>query len=177
LDPDFGMATVGEQLKAARESQRLSVHRVAEVTRMRTDQVLAIEAGNHTGFVAPVYLRGFVRAYARFVHVDEAAVLSQLDQETGRVVKPKEPVRVAADRESAGVSWEGTRRVLGRLRWQRLGPILAGVLIALLGFLLLRPSGSGDRNADGEPAPALYKPAGPGSADLLPLPEGPDSQE
>lgn len=166
------MATVGEQLKAAREAQRLSVHRVAEVTRMRTDQVLAIEAGNHAGFVAPVYLRGFVRAYARFVHLDETALLSQLEQETGRLPKAAEPARL-----SDGERGAAPRDFLSRVRWQRVGPMMAGVLAALLGFLLLRSSGGGSSNPTGEVPPGLYEPADPGSGAVLPLPEIAEPQE
>ncbi|MCP5523057.1 MAG: helix-turn-helix domain-containing protein [Verrucomicrobiales bacterium] len=166
------MASVGEQLKAAREAQRLSVHRVAEVTRMRTDQVLAIEAGNHAGFVAPVYLRGFVRAYARFVHLDEAEILSQLERDVGQPAREAEVTGRAGAEETGR---DGLGRHLSGVRWQRVGPVLGGVLVALLGFVLLRSSGGGSRGAAGEGTPALYEPAGPDAGEVLALPEIPEA--
>lgn len=167
------MATVGEQLKAAREAQRLSVHRVAEVTRMRTDQVLAIEAGNHTTFVAPVYLRGFIRAYARSVHLDEAAVLAQLDQESGRATKPVEPAR-SPDESEPGPGWVAS---LDRLRWGRAGAVVAGIVVALIGFLLVRSWSDGEKGSTIGPPPAVYHPDSLDSGEMLPVPQPPEEGE
>lgn len=168
------MATVGEQLKTAREAQRLPVHRVAEVTRMRTDQVLAIEAGNHSAFVAPVYLRGFVRAYARFVRVDEAAILAQLDQESGRPGQPVRPARPADEGEGGRPD---LLERLSRIRWQTLGPVIAGVLVAVFGFLLIRSSRDQTGIPSADFSPALYEPGPRGAGEVLRLPDGPEVRE
>lgn len=58
------MPKLGEQLRRAREDRKLSPQQVAELTKMRTDQILALEEGRFDSFAAPVYVRGFVRAYA-----------------------------------------------------------------------------------------------------------------
>src|SRR6185436_18038695 len=58
------MATVGEQLRQAREKQKLTVQNVSEKTKIRTDHISALEEGNFDVFSAPVYIRGFVRSYA-----------------------------------------------------------------------------------------------------------------
>src|SRR5258708_25108064 len=58
------MSTVAEQLQLAREAKSLSVHQVAEVTKMRTDHNCALEEGNFNVFSAPVYIKGFVRTYS-----------------------------------------------------------------------------------------------------------------
>ncbi len=76
------MATVGEQLKAAREAQRLTVTRVANLTKIRSDHIRAIDAGNYDIFSEPpVYIRGFVRTYAMALKLDPAVILSQLNLE------------------------------------------------------------------------------------------------
>jgi cytoskeleton protein RodZ len=75
------MATVGEQLKAAREAQRLTVTQVAELTKIRSDHIRAIDAGNYDVFSAPVYIRGFVRTYAMALKLEPAEILAQLNQE------------------------------------------------------------------------------------------------
>ena len=64
------MATVGEQLKMAREAQRLTVTQVAEMTKIRSDHIRAIDQSNYDVFSAPVYIRGFVRTYASAVKLD-----------------------------------------------------------------------------------------------------------
>jgi cytoskeletal protein RodZ len=40
------MSTVAEQLRQAREAQNLSVYQVAEITKIRTDHIRALDEGN-----------------------------------------------------------------------------------------------------------------------------------
>ena len=75
------MATVGEQLRAAREAQRLTVTQVADMTKIRSDHIRAIDQGNYDVFSAPVYIRGFVRTYAMALKLDTTIILAQLNQE------------------------------------------------------------------------------------------------
>jgi cytoskeletal protein RodZ len=75
------MATVGEQLKAAREAQRLTVTQVADMTKIRSDHIRAIDQGNYDVFSAPVYIKGFVRTYAMALKLDPTVILAQLNQE------------------------------------------------------------------------------------------------
>jgi cytoskeletal protein RodZ len=55
------MPTVAEQLRAARETKKLTVQQVADKTKIRTDHVRALEDGNFSVFSAPVYIRGSVK--------------------------------------------------------------------------------------------------------------------
>ena len=64
------MATVAQHLRVAREAQKLSITQIAEVTKIRTDHIRALEDGNYDIFAAPVYIRGFVRTYATFLKLD-----------------------------------------------------------------------------------------------------------
>ena len=85
------MSTVAEQLHAARETQSLSINQVAEVTKIRTDHIRALEAGDFNVFSAPVYIRGFVRTYAMLLKLDVAGVMSALDHELRKTEKFAEP--------------------------------------------------------------------------------------
>jgi len=75
------MSSVAAQLRQAREAQGLTVHQVAETTKIRVDHIEALENGNYSAFSAPVYIRGFARNYARLVKLDEAGILAGLDVE------------------------------------------------------------------------------------------------
>jgi cytoskeletal protein RodZ len=75
------MPTVGEQLRAARESQKLAIQQVAEWTKIRSDHIRALEEGNYSVFSAPVYIRGFVRTYATLLKLDAAHIVQQLNRE------------------------------------------------------------------------------------------------
>src|SRR6266404_4731217 len=74
-----GMATVAEQLRQAREEQHLNVYQVAEITKIKTDHIRALEAGEWGSFSAPVYIRGFVRTYAKTLKLDVAKVTADLE--------------------------------------------------------------------------------------------------
>jgi len=75
------MPTVGEQLRVARETQKLAIHQVADWTKIRGDHIRALEKGDYSVFSAPVYIRGFVRTYATLLKLDAAGILQQLNQE------------------------------------------------------------------------------------------------
>src|SRR3954471_5404639 len=84
------MATVAEQLREAREAQNLNVYQIAEITKIKTDHIRALESGAYDRFSAPVYIRGFVRTYARSLKMDEAKVVADLEAELGQTEKFRE---------------------------------------------------------------------------------------
>src|SRR5215471_1946532 len=84
------MPTVPEQLRQARQAQNLTVHQVAEITKIRTDHIRALEEGNYSVFSAPVYIRGFVRTYAGIVKLDVPQIMAALDAELGQNKKFRE---------------------------------------------------------------------------------------
>ena len=85
------MSTVAEQLRQARESQKLSIQQVAEITKIRTDHLRALDEGNFDIFSAPVYIRGFVRSYATVLKLDVPEIMAALDAELGQTQKFSEP--------------------------------------------------------------------------------------
>ena len=84
------MPTVAEQLRHAREEQKLDVYQVAEITKIKTDHIRALESGNYDTFSAPVYIRGFVRTYAKVLKLDESQIVADLEAELGQTEKFRE---------------------------------------------------------------------------------------
>jgi cytoskeletal protein RodZ len=62
--------TLGERFRTAREARGLSISDVAEKIRIRSLYLAAIEEENWSKIGAPVYIRGFIRTYARFLGLD-----------------------------------------------------------------------------------------------------------
>src|SRR5258706_12454300 len=85
------MSTVAEQLRQAREAQHLTVYQVAEVTKIRTDHLRALEEGNFDVFSAPVYIRGFVRTCATLLKLDVPQIMAELDAELKGTERFSEP--------------------------------------------------------------------------------------
>lgn len=78
------MPTVAEQLRTAREARKLTVHEIADTTKIRTDHIRALEAGDYNVFTAPVYIRGFVRCYATLLRLNVPQVMVALAARASR---------------------------------------------------------------------------------------------
>src|SRR5882672_668861 len=85
------MSTVSEQLRQARQAQGLTVQQVVEITKIRTDHLLAIEEGNFDVFSATVYVKGFIRSYATILKLDVPQLMAELDAELRQTQKFAEP--------------------------------------------------------------------------------------
>jgi len=162
------MATVAEKLRQARESQSLTIHQVAEITKIRTDHLRALEDGNFDMFSAPVYIRGFVRTYATLLKLDVPQTMSALDGELGQTEKFREPPPLS--NQPRGVV-DFAMLQLSKLDWRKsLLALGAVVVLIVFGNLLL---GWKHRRAADPLAglkPAVYQPAQNASGDTLPVP-------
>ncbi len=69
------METPGNKLREAREARGLSLDDVAHVTRIPRSSLALLEEGRADKLPAPVFVRGFIRAYARAVGLDPAVVV------------------------------------------------------------------------------------------------------
>ena len=80
---------VGMTLREARERLGMSVHDVAERIKFAPRQVEALEANDFAHLPEAAFLRGFVRSYARVLHLDEVALISALPADPSRQVAAK----------------------------------------------------------------------------------------
>jgi len=147
-DVTNGTATVGEQLRAAREAQGITLEDVAARTRIPTRHLESLENSEWSRLPAPTYTMGFAKSYASVVGLDRTEIGEALREEMGhgalaarpeaQVFEPADPARVMP-------------------RWLVLTALLALVAVAFT-FLYLR-----DRNlAPDESAPvASEAPATP----------------
>ena len=71
------MKKIGAVLKAAREEKGLSLADLQMVTKIRYQQLEAMEAGDFHKLPGEVYVRGFIINYAKNVGLDAEQVLAQ----------------------------------------------------------------------------------------------------
>ena len=64
------MPSLGDEFRVAREARGLSLSDVAEHLHIRSNYLQAIEEEDWAAIGAPVYIRGFIRTYARFLGID-----------------------------------------------------------------------------------------------------------
>ena len=159
------MSEVGDQLQAARKALKLTIQQIADVTKIRTDHLRALEEGHYEVFSAPVYIRGFVRIYAAQLKLNTAQIMSVLDAELKRSEKFKEPPPLM---EESNTLLDHVMFWLSKFNW-RVGVIGGGALVLLVAVLL---AGSAWRHhARSNPLagmkPAMYQSANAG--ETLPL--------
>lgn len=163
------MPTVAEQLRAARLARNWTLQQVAEMTKLKADQVDALETANYSVFPAPVYIRGSIRTYAGFLRLDVPKLMSQLDEEfsTSRELSDPPPLTPKAD---GMIDWITLQ--LSKLDWRILAGLGALLVVLIVSWSLLHPA-KAPRKQD--PLSTLgsgtYKGPAPGSrVDHLPLP-------
>jgi cytoskeletal protein RodZ len=74
--------TMGDVLRAARRRRRVSIERAAEETRIRADFLMRMES-DEFDFLAPAYVRGFLRNYARFLGLSPDSLVGEFDRRYG----------------------------------------------------------------------------------------------
>jgi cytoskeletal protein RodZ len=161
----MAMSTVAEQLRVAREARKLTIAQVAEVTKIRTDHIRALEEGNFDVFSATIYIRGSVKNYATLLKLNVPQIMAVLTDELGRTEKFSEPPPLT---DVSNAPLDRLMFLLSKLNW-KFGMVGAAVLgIALVVFFASfawRHHKHTDSLADLQPA--IYQSANSGQT--LPL--------
>ncbi len=160
------MPTVAEQLRTAREAHGLTVYQVAEITKIKTDHVRALEEGNYNAFSAPVYVRGFVRTYSNVLKLDVRSVMAELETELRQTEKFHDPPPLS---DRPGGFLDVVMLQLSKVNWRVALPSL-GFALALLILILGYRAWRGQKAKDplSGLGPGLYEQKQAG--DTLPLP-------
>jgi cytoskeletal protein RodZ len=123
------MTSVGQHLRALREAKRMSIAEVSRATRVPVASVERIEADRFDELPGEVFVRGFLRAYARALEVPVDDVLA----------------RYTASRRVAWVTPLPITSPVRPARTRRFGVAIAFVLLLILFTLalsiVLRPRG------------------------------------
>lgn len=95
--------TVGTALREAREACAYSVSYVAAHTHLKEDVIVALENDHHDQLPSPVFIKGYIRSYAKLLDVDVEHLLddytqaSAVEYVTPEVKKPKKVRSSGAD--------------------------------------------------------------------------------
>ena len=146
---------------------KMEVQQVAEATKLKSDQIRALEEGNYDYFTAPVYLRGSVRTYARLLKLDGVKLVAELDAELGASKKFADDLPAPARKKSA---LDSIMLLLSRLNWMW-AAILIFIVVAVLGGGAIWRAWNSRTPSDPlkKLGPGLYQPAQP-TGEILPLP-------
>ena len=97
---------IGQKLEEARNRKGISIREASESTKIRGDFLTSFEAGKFDLQLPEVYLRGFIRVYARFLGIDPESAVDDLNLEIGgdKGRSVKKPIGKIGGSESADSS-------------------------------------------------------------------------
>jgi cytoskeleton protein RodZ len=125
------MPSLGGRFRAAREARGLSLSDVAEQIRIRSVYLGAIEEENWAAIGAPVYTRGFLRTYARYLGLDPEEVIAEFNGASA--IEAAQAISGAMGGASADYTYAESQRrsrFLSPLIW--IAGLIAIVLIAFV---------------------------------------------
>jgi cytoskeleton protein RodZ len=162
------MLTVADQLRTAREAQNLTVHQIAEITKLRTDHIRALDEGNYDVFSAPVYVRGSVRAYAGALKLDVPKVVELLNEELGRSPRHQGPPALSPRKRTA---LDVIMYQCSKLQWRVVLPLLGIIAAIIAGYFIYKSwTEQRSKNPLAGVKPGIYKP-NKQSGETLPVPK------
>ena len=160
---------VGETLRMAREQRGLSLDVISQRTKIGTEKLRAIEENDIQRLPSGIFLRGFVRAYAREVGLDvEDTVnryIAQFESQAS-IVEDDTPYALA---EETPPEISETQRIEESLREMSMWGVVVVVVLSLglLAYMTLRsPSVSPGATVARAEAPAVAPP--PAFASMVP---------
>ena len=127
------LAELGKRLKDERTRRGITLPQVADATKITVRHLEAIEQGDYSGMPANVYMRGFVRSYAKYLELDESETLKPLDE--AGILSHTVPVPVSRAQASEGGGVGKTRGGAPRLIVNSRVMIAAAVVLAGGGLL------------------------------------------
>lgn len=149
-----GEPGVGFLLKQAREAAGVSLADVAARLKLSMRQLEAIEADDFQSLPGPIFVRGFVRNYARFLALDSEPLMRRLEQQMP-VAAQETVADVPQPARGQELSGKGPRAA--PLAWGRPLAVLSLVLvmIGVAWWLLSREHVDSAETAPGQLAPML----------------------
>lgn len=158
----------GAMLREARESLGISIGDVSSRTRLSVDQIRAIEEENLERLPEPVYVRAFLRAYAKAIDIDYEPVVNDYVTRCGgggvRIPEhaPEEAFREVAYYESPRPS-----------RWKFVGLLLLIVVVTLGIWGVYSGTFARLMEADGTEAAKVENGVSEVTPNVAPAPEAP----
>jgi len=154
---------IGEQLRAQRKSRGISLIEISEHTKIGKKYLEALEEGRYDLLPCETYIRGFLRAYAKYLELDDQQILRQYKDERRKVTGEREPQK--AGEEEGG-------RSNNQSIWV---PLLSLLFLAGVGagLFLFWPAETGTQEAakpaevQPEPTAGAYPPAAAGQANPI----------
>lgn len=145
--------TIGETLRKARTDRGTDLREVERATKIRVKFLEAMEGDRWDELPAPVYARGFLDIYARYLGLDQRALLDQyrktVEAEShepipGSVIKPGTLRQTRPVHRGRSIDWAPVAKVLG-------GVLVVGLIgLVIVGSIGGSDNGGGEKSKKGK---------------------------
>ncbi|MEQ1783490.1 MAG: helix-turn-helix domain-containing protein [Hyphomonadaceae bacterium] len=125
---------IGDEIRAARENTGFTLEQVSRETRVHISHLRAIEEMTPGLLGAPVYAKGYIKSYARFLGMDEQTTLDRYLSECAAILKDPEKVEIVQPASSKA------RKLPVAV------PVLGILVVALVGAGAVLMLNSGDKS-------------------------------
>lgn len=131
---ETGLPSFGQRLKQEREKRKITLEQISVSTKIGTRMLQALEEGNFSQLPGGIFNKGFVRAYSRFVGLDEDQTVAEYLEASGDAPPvPAEPgsLEDPASEIEENVSRETSAAPARQLPWGWFAALLLVVALAL----------------------------------------------
>lgn len=84
------LAALGEELRREREMRGISLREISDATKVSTRYLEGLEAGDAKALPAPVFVRGFVREFARYLGLDAEEMVDRYLRSVSELERERE---------------------------------------------------------------------------------------
>jgi cytoskeleton protein RodZ len=156
------MGSFGDRLKKEREQRSVSLDDIALSTKIGTRMLRALEEEKFDQLPGGIFNKGFVRAYARHLGLDEQQTIHDYLEALGETQQRSMPPDATAASKPQLVAERPSKPILERLEPERAaeipwGLLALGLLLAALAFATWSyyHRSRGDQRSDTTPAPEM----------------------
>jgi len=125
-----GQKTLGERLRSVRQSLNLSISDAENGSKVRAKFLIGLENGDWNNLPTPVYVRGFVLAYAKYLDISKEEAIRLYEAEFA-LKKTQNPSEFSYKNSIKDVKVILTPKVLGY-------SLLATFVLAMFGYIFFQ---------------------------------------
>jgi cytoskeletal protein RodZ len=144
--------TIGQKLRQARTERGVELSEVERATKIRAKFLEAMEGDRWEELPAPVYARGFLDIYARYLGLDHEALLEEY-RRTVEGEREEQPIPDSVIKPGRLRQNRPTRRLpsIGSIKMGPAAKVLAGVLVlVVVGLVIVGLVGGSDNSGNGK---------------------------
>jgi cytoskeleton protein RodZ len=161
---------LGHKLKLAREAKKLSVEKVSKQLFLNQQRIIDIEADDYSRISSPLFIRGYLRSYAKLLGIPEEEINEDIDKLDFNL-----PASLA---DSSMITYTPKQNLSPRFRrcfrWINIGLVVLVIILVLVWWNGRKIPGNVETVTDDSITQQLVVPPAESQSTVLPTPKPDD---